>query len=70
MAKTSRSTIKMFTMRMDHLPESVRDINGNANYVLKEDLMKKWTAILTKTKAGLFALRFNYELEMRVDRPE
>ena len=40
------------------------------NYVPKEDFMGEWTAIPTKTKDGIFALWFTYELETRPNQPE
>ena len=36
MARSSRSAIEMFAVKVDRLPESVLDDNGNDNYVPKD----------------------------------
>ena len=70
MARSSRSAIEMFAVKVDRLPESVLDDNGNDNYVPKEDFMGEWTAMPEKIGDGLFCMRFTYELETRPDQPE
>lgn len=55
-ARTSRNAIDMFTVPVDRLLESISDLNGNNNYVPKEDVIGEWTAIPTKTERRYFRL--------------
>lgn len=44
----------MFVVYAYRLPKSVKGLNGNDNYLPKEELMGEWMAIPTKTKDGFF----------------
>ena len=55
MARSSRSAIEMFAVKVDRLPKFVLDDNGNDNYVPKEDFMGEWTAMPEKIGDGLSA---------------
>lgn len=46
----------MLVMSPVSLPKSMKDINGNDNYLPKEELMGEWMAIPTKTEDIIFAL--------------
>ena len=69
MARSSRSAIEMFAVKVDRLPESMSDTNGNNNYLPKEDFMGEWTVLPEKIGDGLFILRFAYELDTKPDQP-
>jgi hypothetical protein len=70
MASPNRSAIEMFAEKLENLPESVTDDNGNDNYVPQEDFMGEWTALPKMLEDGTFVLRFIYELDTKPDQPE
>jgi hypothetical protein len=70
MAIPNRDAIEMFADKLEKLPESVEDDNGNDNYLPKEDFMGEWTALPDMLDDGTFALRLVYELNTKADQPE
>jgi hypothetical protein len=70
MAIPNRDAIEMFAEKLEKLPESVEDDNGNDSYIPKEDFMGEWTALPEMLDDGTFALRLVYELNTKADQPE
>jgi hypothetical protein len=70
MAIPNRDAIEMFADKLEKLPESVEDDNGNDSYLPKEDFMGEWTALPEMLEDGTFALRLVYELNTKADQPE
>jgi hypothetical protein len=56
MAIPNRDAIEMFADKLEKLPESVEDDNGNDSYIPREDFMGEWTALPEMLDDGTFAL--------------
>ena len=70
MTSPNRSAIDMFGEKLENVPESVTDDNGNDNYVPHEDFMKEWTVLPEMLEDGTFVLHFVYQLNTKDDEPE
>ena len=66
-----RHAIEMFSELLEKpFPVDIQDINTNDHYQPKDDIVDNWTTIVEKDEAGLFVLRFAYQLRTPLNTAE